>query len=133
MRASLIVLLFLASGGSATAQSPEGVWLVEHKAAVRLFKCGDALCGSVAWLRKPALRTAEMCNRTIIWSLQATGDGRWNNGWFYDPENSTTYHINLTQISPDEISAHVYPAISWLGETVNLIRIAPFSLNGWCN
>ena len=116
----------------AAAQTPNGFWLVEHKAAVRLFNCAGAVCGSVVWLRNPALRTAEMCNRVIIWGLQPAGAGQWTNGSFFDPENSNTYHVDVTQSSPEELSADVYPAVSWLGETVNLLRIAPSSLAGWC-
>ncbi len=117
---------------AARAETPDGIWLVEHKAAVRLFACENALCGSVVWLRKPSLRTAGMCGRVIIWGLHPTGAGRWGNGWFHDPENDTTYHVSAIQVSPDEIAADVYPAISWLGETVDLLRIQPRSLNGWC-
>ena len=118
---------------AARAETPDGIWLVEHKAAVRLFACENALCGSVVWLRKPDLRTAEMCNRVIIWGLQPTGAGKWASGWFYDPEDKTTYHVSAKQVSPEEISAVVYPAIAWLGETVDLLRIQPHSLNGWCS
>ncbi len=117
---------------TAQAETPDGIWLVEHKAAVRLFACKDGLCGSVVWLHNPSLRTPAMCGRVILWGLQPTGPGHWSKGWFFDPENKTTYHVRATQISPDEISAHVYPAISWLGETVDLLRIQPNSLSGWC-
>jgi len=117
---------------AAHAETPDGIWLVEHKAAVRLFACEEALCGSVVWLRNPSLRTPAMCSRVIIWGLHPAGGGVWENGWFYDPEDKTTYHVSATQISPDQIAAKVYPAISWLSETVDLLRIQPRSLNGWC-
>ena len=129
------VLIAIAMGlvvSAARAETPDGIWLVEHKAAVRLYACEQALCGSVVWLRRPSLRTSGMCGRVIIWGLQPTGAGRWGKGWFHDPENDTTYHVSATQVSPDEIAADVYPAISWLGETVDLLRIQPGSLNGWC-
>ena len=128
----LLAIAMCAVVSAAHAQMPDGIWLVEHKAAVRLYACKNALCGSLVWLRKPSLRTPQMCDRVIIWGLQPTGDGRWGRGWFYDPEDQTTYHVSATQVSPDEISADVYPAISWLGKTVDLLRIQPRSLNGWC-
>jgi uncharacterized protein (DUF2147 family) len=129
----MLVALAALAATPAAAQAPVGTWLVEHKAAVRLFDCQGALCGRVVWLRDPALRTAEMCNRTIIWGLQPAGTGQWTDGSFLDPEDGSTYHVEMTQDSSEELSANVYPAVSWLGETVNLIRIAPYSLNGWCS
>jgi uncharacterized protein (DUF2147 family) len=132
MRRFLICVLILAGAQTANADGPDGVWLIEHKAAVRLFECDGAVCGSLVWLRKRDSQLPQLCNRTIIWRLRATGPGQWGPGWFYDPEDASTYHVTASQVSPDEITANVYPAVSWLGETVNLLRIAPNSLNGWC-
>jgi uncharacterized protein (DUF2147 family) len=129
----MLAALLAFAAAPAAAQAPVGIWLVDHKAAVRLFDCQGALCGSVVWMRNPALRTAEICNRTILWGLQQAGAGQWTDGSFYDPEDGTTYHVEVTRDSDDELSANVYPAVSWLGETLNLLRIAPYSLNGWCN
>ena len=66
--------------------SPDGTWLVGQRVAFNVFACKDALCGRIEWLRNPALRTSEMCGRTIIWGLTADGPADWNNGWFFDPE-----------------------------------------------
>lgn len=131
IRRALVAAFVLLTAG-ARAEIPEGTWLIDHKAAVRLFACKDALCGTVVWLRNPALRTPNMCNRTVIWGLQPTGPDAWSNGSFHDPDDGQTYNVSATQISPDEMTANVYPDIPQLGKTVDLLRIKPHSLNGWC-
>jgi hypothetical protein len=71
MRNALALLLFAGSAWaccpSASAQSavPEGNWVVSHKVAIEVFDCSSLLCGRIVWLRNPALRTAEMCGKTI--------------------------------------------------------------------
>jgi uncharacterized protein (DUF2147 family) len=132
MKRFVVCLLIIARAQAARAESSDGTWLIEHKAAVRLFSCDGAVCGSLVWLRKRNPQSVQSCNRTIIWRLKSIAPGRCGPGWFYDPENANTYHVTASQVSPDEITANVYLAISWLGETVSLLRIAPNSLNGWC-
>src|SRR5262245_17462958 len=53
--AALLVLVFgLASGSSAPAATPVGVWYAEGGAAqVAVEPCGEELCGRVVWLRSP--------------------------------------------------------------------------------
>src|SRR5689334_5568737 len=100
MRRLLICLFIIAPAQAARAESPDGTWLIEHKAAVRLFNCDGTLCGSLVWLRQHNPQSRQLCNRTIIWGLQSTGSGQWGHGWFYDPENTKTYHVTASQVSP---------------------------------
>jgi hypothetical protein len=51
--------------GAETA-NPDGTWLVNQRVAFDVFPCRDALCSRIVWLRNPALRTTEMCGRTIV-------------------------------------------------------------------
>jgi len=112
MKRLLVGVMILAGVQGASADSLSGTWLIEHKAAVRLFDCDGGICGSLVWLRKRDAQFPQLCNRTIIWGLHATSGGQWGPGWFYDPEDATTYHVTASQVSPDEITANVYPSIA---------------------
>jgi uncharacterized protein (DUF2147 family) len=111
---------------------PDGTWLVAERVAFDIFPCRDALCGKITWLRNPALRTPEMCGRTIIWGLTSDGPSQWNGGWFFDPENGATYNVSAHVDTVDRISARIYRGIPMFGRTETLTRISTHSLKGWC-
>jgi uncharacterized protein (DUF2147 family) len=117
---------------SAETARPEGTWIVGNRVAIAVFDCGGLVCGQIVWLRNPALRTREMCGRTIVWGLAPDGPARWSNGWFFDPEDRSTYNLSAELRSPDMITARIYKGISLLGRTEILKRIPPRSLEGWC-
>ncbi len=127
-------LLFLAAAAAGLAQDfrPQGTWLVSDRVAIEIFDCDGSLCGRIGWLRNPALRTPEMCGRTIVWGLTRTGDRAWGNGAFFDPENGQTYDLSAEIESFDTISARIYEGIPLFGRTEILQRIAPRSLPDWC-
>jgi uncharacterized protein (DUF2147 family) len=112
---------------------PDGTWLVSQRVAFDIFPCPNALCGRIAWLRNPALRTAEMCRRTIIWGLRSDGPAQWGNGWFFDPEDGGTYNVSAHVETVDRIAARIYKGISLFGKTEVVTRITPRSLPGWCD
>ena len=111
---------------------PDGTWIVSQRVAFDIFPCKAALCGRIAWLRNPALRTAEMCGRTILWGLTSAGPSEWDGGWFFDPENGETYNVSAHVDSTDRISARIYRGFSLFGRTEILTRISSHSLPGWC-
>ncbi len=125
------VLLLFAARPSAAAPA-DGIWLLPNKVAVRVWNCRGQLCGEVVWLDNPALRTPEMCGRTIIWGLTPSGAADWNGGQLFDPENGNTYDLTASLQSPDRMLAHVYQGLAIFGETKTLVRIQPGSLPGWC-
>ncbi|HST75851.1 MAG TPA: DUF2147 domain-containing protein [Acetobacteraceae bacterium] len=129
---SMVLLIAVALPPGAASAAPEGVWMVAEKVAVRVFECSGKLCGAIVWLRKPSLRTPEMCGRTIIWNLQPSGNANWDDGWFYDPEDDKTYNVDAQQVSPDLISARVYLGTPFFGRTETLRRVALGELDGRC-
>ena len=51
-RAAAIVLPLMFAVSAANAEELIGAWLTQDKDAhIRIVKCGNALCGTVAWLR----------------------------------------------------------------------------------
>jgi uncharacterized protein (DUF2147 family) len=136
MRQLTLVVTVLAAMQFAVARAevadPDGTWLVSQRVAFDIFPCRDALCGRIVWLRNPALRTAEMCGRTIIWGLTADGPAQWGNGWFFDPEDGDTYSVSAQVETRERMSARIYKGIAMFGRTEVLTRIASRSLPGWC-
>ena len=118
--------------GSAEPAVPDGIWLVNQRVAFDVFSCQNALCGRIVWLRNPALRTSEMCGRTIIWGLTPDGPTQWNGGWFFDPENGATYNVSARVESSDRISARIYRGFSMFGRTeLGLVRDRVRQLSHW--
>jgi uncharacterized protein (DUF2147 family) len=136
MRHVMLVVIILAtmqlSAARAESANPDGTWLVSQRIAFDIFPCRDALCGKIAWLRNPALRTADMCGRTIIWGLTSDGPAQWGNGWFFDPENGNTYSVSAQVETSERMSARIYKGMAMFGRTEVLTRIASHSLPGWC-
>jgi hypothetical protein len=78
----------IANARMASAEVPEGVWLIKGEAAVQIFDCNGLLCGRLLWLQTPydpqgqlkrdkwnpdpALRQRELCGLILIWDLRST-------------------------------------------------------------
>jgi uncharacterized protein (DUF2147 family) len=135
MRYLVLMMTVLASmqwAVAAETATPDGTWLVGQRVAFDIFPCRDALCGRIVWLRNPALRTAEMCSRTIIWGLTSDGPAQWAGGSFFDPEDGDTYNVSAQVETNDRMKARIYKGIALFGRTEILTRIASHSLPGWC-
>ncbi|MDP3256679.1 MAG: DUF2147 domain-containing protein [Bosea sp. (in: a-proteobacteria)] len=97
-RASLaglgLLALGLASGTPAQAQDVAGTWLRDSGASrVRFAKCGEAMCGTLAWL-KDTSGPAKVGQR-IFYDMKPSGDGKWT-GSAFNPEDGKTYSGTMT-------------------------------------
>ena len=150
---SLVFLLASTMAGiapahTASAEVPEGVWLIKGEAAVQIFECNSLLCGRILWLEAPrdsqgllkrdtenpdpALRQRELCGLTVIWNLRSTGPDHWDDGWFYYPASGKTYGIKMELTSSDVLVARLYLGTSFVGETKTLSRVPHGTSAGWC-
>jgi uncharacterized protein (DUF2147 family) len=149
------LVLLLASGVAgialahkASAEVPDGVWLVNGEAAVQLFDCNTRLCGRILWLQAPrdaegqpkrdkrnpdpALRQRELCGLTVIRDLRSSGPNQWGDGWFYYPDSGKTYNIKMELTSSDALVARLYLGSTLVGETRTLRRVGHGTSDGWC-
>lgn len=75
--------------GAAQAQELGGTWQRDTGASrVRFAKCGEALCGTISWL-KDANGPAKIGQR-IFYDMKPNGAGRWS-GSAFNPEDGKTY------------------------------------------
>jgi uncharacterized protein (DUF2147 family) len=146
--AAVICLAVPSPRTTAAAAAPQGVWLIDTKAAVQIFSCGELLCGRVLWLQsprnpegqldhdknnpEPALRQRQLCGLTIFWGLHPTGSNRWGGGWFYNPDDGKTYRVSAEFRSADLIVARVYLGAPLFGQTKFLHRVPHGTSEGWC-
>ena len=148
--ALLIAAMSLAAPPRATAQTavPEGVWLIEKKAAVQIYDCNGLMCGKIVWLSKPlnalgqldrdkhnpdpALRQRQLCGLTTLWNLRPAGRNLWKDGWFYNPDDGHTYRVSAQLKSDDVMVARIYKGIALFGQTRTLARIPHAATAGWC-
>lgn len=81
--------LMLGQAGPALAQDVTGTWLRDTGASrVRFAKCGEAICGTIAWLKDPT-GPAKLGQR-IFYDMKPNGAGKWS-GSAFNPEDGKTY------------------------------------------
>lgn len=114
MLAMAAVCLSAAAPGAAAAQSPDaiaGTWRTptDGGSTVRISMCGDAVCGQIisspslredpALLDRrnsdPTLRTRRLQGLRIL-QVRRGNDGRWTDGWVYNPRDGRTYRGSMT-------------------------------------
>ena len=120
MLRSLILALALVSIAGAALAGPEGTWLTEGgKSHVEIRLCGEELCGRIVWLREPhnedgsvkldtnnkdeALRSRGILGLELLSGFAAGGEGPWEGGRIYNPENGKTYRSNLRLKNADTL------------------------------
>lgn len=93
-RVALAALSMLAGIGAATAQEVTGVWQRDTGASrVRFSKCGEALCGTISWLKEQS-GPAKVGQR-IFYDMKPNGANTWS-GSAFNPEDGKTYAGTMT-------------------------------------
>jgi uncharacterized protein (DUF2147 family) len=146
----LVAALALVAVAPAAAQPavPQGVWLVDGKAAVQIYDCSGLMCGRVVWLKvprnrlgqldrdkhnpDPALRQRQLCGLTTLRNLHPAGPGRWSDGALYDPQDGKTYGVSAQLASANVITARIYLGVPLLGQNRTLVRVPRGASAGWC-
>ena len=142
------IILFAAVPAAAQPAVPQGVWLIEGKAAVQVYDCAGLICGRIIWLKvprdvlgqpdrdkrnpDPALRQRRLCGLTTLRDLRPAGPGRWSDGTFYNPDDGKTYRVSARLASDNMITARIYAGAPLLGQTRTLTRVAHGDSAGWC-
>ena len=97
MRAPVIGVAVLAAAvSSALAGEVKGEWArSDGKAKVRFASCGgDAICGSISWLRDPANDPGKV-GQQVFFDMKPSGDNSWA-GRAFNPEDGKTYSGKMT-------------------------------------
>jgi uncharacterized protein (DUF2147 family) len=116
------LLAVLALPGTASAADPTGIWLTEGgKSQVKIVRCGNALCGTIAWLKEPndpdtgkaktdfhnqdaSKRSRALIGVEIVLGMQPSGTSDKWTGEVYNPEDGKTYSGSLTLTGASQLS-----------------------------
>ena len=112
-------LMVVAAAVPANAEELIGTWLTQEKDAhIRVAKCGNALCGTVAWLRdpvdaktgqppvdsknpNPSLRTRKILGIRIF-AMEQDNTGSFTGG-IYNADDGQTYKGRLSPHGENEM------------------------------
>ncbi len=135
---AVAAMLFAAaalSGGTAIAAeklSPLGVWLgisdSGEKGHVKIYECGDKLCGKLVWSSKPealdinnpdeSRRDKILIGQDILTGLEPDGENFWDYGKLYDATTGKTWNCNITVLpGNDKLKIRGYWGISLFGQS----------------
>lgn len=90
----LAAILLSGAAGGAWAQEALGNWQRDSGASrVRIAKCGEALCGTLSWL-KDTSGPAKVGQR-IFYDMKPNGANKWS-GSAFNPEDGKTYSGTMT-------------------------------------
>jgi uncharacterized protein (DUF2147 family) len=145
-----LFLLVVAVAGTVPlwAQSDDilGTWLNQKQdAKIDVFKCGNAYCGKIVWLKNPiypagsnegtpgtpkvdhknpdaALKTRPLMGLQIMQGFQFSGDNQWKNGKIYDPDSGKTYSAKATLASHEQLNLRGFIGVSLIGRTEKWTR-----------
>src|SRR5262245_4982533 len=104
----------------ALAGDPTGLWLTEEgDAKVKIVTCGNAICGTIAWLKEPndkqtgrpkvdknnadaSQRNRPVMGVPIVLSMKPDGSDKWS-GQVYNAEDGKTYSGSVTLANANSI------------------------------
>lgn len=118
LAAASLVLAAATAATPAAALEVDGVWEVEDgDAHVRIWRCGESLCGDIVWLRKPRradgrprrdagnedprLRDRPLLGVELLEGFTRTAENRWEGGRIYNPRDGQTYRVDVELLSAD--------------------------------
>ncbi len=97
MKAILTAAALSLAAATPAAADIAGTWLRDNgESRVRFAPCGDAVCGTVAWLKDPATAKSKVGQR-VFFDMKPNGANRWS-GSAFNPEDGRTYsgHMSLS-------------------------------------
>jgi uncharacterized protein (DUF2147 family) len=98
-----------------------GLW-IDHtgRGAVDIGLCGNRICGRIAWVKKPFVRSKRgetLCGLQVLGDLQRQPDNAWDAGWIYDPEEGERYSVEIKLRNASTLQVTGYLGVKWLSET----------------
>lgn len=137
----LLASLLLATSTTAFAANHQasdiaGVWQTESGGYVQIYKQGETYDGKIVGSsdgksrydkQNPdeAKKGRRLLGVNLLNDLQYEGDGSYDGGHIYDPNNGKTYKAKATLTGPDTLEARDYIGISLLGKSQDWKRIDP--------
>jgi uncharacterized protein (DUF2147 family) len=127
--------LLLASNQGAAASATElndavqGVWFTQGRdGGVELYSCDGKICGRLYWLKDdigsrdehnpdPAKRQRALCHMQFMGDFTKKTDGRYTDGWIYDPDSGSTYSAQLRIVDRNTLELRGYVLMPLFGRS----------------
>lgn len=118
--------LLLASNQGAAADAGalndaiQGVWYTQDRdGGVELYPCDGKICGRLYWLKDdggsrdehnpdPAKRQRPLCHMQFMGDFTKNTDGRYTDGWIYNPDSGSTYHAQMRIVDRNTLELRGY-------------------------
>ncbi|ROO24053.1 signal peptide protein [Salinisphaera orenii MK-B5] len=138
--AALSLLLTAPAFAQQQASDVAGVWETASGGYVQLYEDNGEWKGMIVGSKSgearydknnpdESKRDRRLLGITILEGLEYVGDGEFENGEIYDPNNGKTYKAKATQTGPDTLDARGYIGISLIGKTQTWHRVPPDTEN----
>jgi len=132
--AAIVATVLSAAPALAQGIEPIGIWLTEKgDARVKVTKCGNGLCGVIAWLKEPidratgqpqvddknpnpALRTRPVIGIPLFIGMRPSAPGKWS-GQIYNADDGGTYVSHVTFAGADALQVEGCVGVICGGET----------------
>jgi len=103
LRAILGFSILAASATAALASDVTGEWArVDGKAKVRFAPCGDAICGTITWVRDPS--GPAKVGEQVFFDMKPNGENVWA-GTAFNPDDSRQYTGKMTMSGDSLVTA----------------------------
>jgi uncharacterized protein (DUF2147 family) len=111
-----------------------GVWY-DHtgRGAVELAPCGPSMCGKIVWLQEATTARGEpltdqrnpnagqrqrpICGLPVITALARKGDGTWDNGKIYNPDDGGTFDVAVRSLGRTQLEVVGYMGVKLFSQT----------------
>lgn len=138
MKNKIFLIAFCLLGYVGFAQEADdivGVWEPGHgKAKVKIDKIDDKYYGKIVWLKEPndaetnepkvdknnpdeSMQNVPLRGYRILKDFVYKGDGVWEEGTIYDPENGTTYSCEITMKDENALEIRGYVGVKTFGRS----------------
>ena len=92
---ALVLAASILAAQTALADDLSGTWLRDTGASkVKFSRCGDAVCGTIVWLKQGADPKAKVGQR-VFFDMKPDGANAWA-GSAFNPEDGKTYSGKMT-------------------------------------
>lgn len=144
-KSALLASALLLGAGTAMAAEKqasdvEGVWQTASGGYVELYEEGGTYKGTIVGSKSGEARYDKnnpdeskqgrrLLGVTVLDGLQYAGNGEFEGGSIYDPNNGKTYKARAEQAGPDTLDVRGYIGISLIGKSQTWNRVEPSTEN----
>ena len=116
-----------AASSEASGDAIQGIWYTQDRdGGVELYSCDSKICGRLYWLKDdtgsrdehnpdPGKRQRPLCQMQLMGDFTKNADGRYTDGWIYDPDSGSTYRAQIKIVDRDTLELRGYVLIPLFG------------------